>query len=88
MGGRPGRPGGAVCRPATTTRAPASGVEGLTVKRSEDFAGALEHAMAANKPFLIDAHVAADVKPPSTGAWQLPPLPYAEPAFGERYIAE
>jgi acetolactate synthase I/II/III large subunit len=66
----------------------ASGVEALTVTRSEDFAGALEHALAANKPFLIDAHVAADVKPPSTGAWQLPPLPYAEPAFGERYIAD
>ena len=65
----------------------ASGVDAVTVTRSEDFAGALEHAVKANKPFLIDVHVDADIRPPATGAWALPPVPHKEPVFGERYLA-
>jgi acetolactate synthase I/II/III large subunit len=63
----------------------ASGVDAQTVKRSEDFKGALEHAVRLNKPFLIDVHVDAEIRPPATGAWQLPPTPYNEPSFGERW---
>lgn len=66
----------------------ASGVEALTVTKSQDFKGALEHAVKANKPFLIDAHVDAEVRPPSTGAWELPPKPYNEPVFGNRYLPQ
>jgi acetolactate synthase I/II/III large subunit len=66
----------------------ASGVEALTVDKSEDFRGALEHAIRANKPFLLDVHVDAEVRPPSTGAWQLPPTPYKEPVFGNRFIPD
>ena len=65
----------------------AAGVEGMTVTKSEDFAGALEHAIALNKPCLLDVHVDAEVKPPSTGTWQLPPTPHPEPAFGEPFIS-
>jgi acetolactate synthase-1/2/3 large subunit len=64
----------------------ASGVEALTVSKSEDFKGALEHAVKANKPFLLDVHVDAEIRPPSTGAWQLPPTPYHEPVFGKRFL--
>jgi acetolactate synthase-1/2/3 large subunit len=64
----------------------AAGAEGLTVTKSQDFAGALEHAVKSNKPFLLDVHVDAEVRPPATGAWQLPPTPYKEPVFGERYV--
>ena len=64
----------------------AAGVEGATVTRSQDFAGALEHAVRAEKPFLLDVHVDANVRPPSTGAWQLPPTPWNEPAFGKRWM--
>ena len=66
----------------------AAGAEGLTVTKSQDFAGALEHAVKSNKPFLLDVHVDAEVRPPATGAWQLPPTPYKEPVFGERYVPE
>jgi acetolactate synthase-1/2/3 large subunit len=66
----------------------ATGVEALTVTKSEDFRGALEHAVKANKPFVIDAHVDADVRPPSTGAWELPPTPHKEPVFGQRFIPD
>ncbi len=60
----------------------AAGVAGYTVTRSQDFAGALEEAIASNKPALIDVHVDADIRPPATGTWELPPLTPKEPAFG------
>jgi len=66
----------------------AAGAEGVTVTKSQDFAGALEHAIKSNKPFLLDVHVDAEVRPPATGAWQLPPTLHKEPVFGERYVPE
>jgi acetolactate synthase-1/2/3 large subunit len=74
--------------PDFTAWAKASGVDALTVSKSEDFAGALEHAIRANKPFVLDVHVDAEVRPPSTGAWQLPPTPHKEPVFGSRFIPD
>jgi acetolactate synthase I/II/III large subunit len=68
--------------------AKASGVDALTISRSQDFPGALEHAIAANKPFVLDVHVDAEVRPPSTGAWQLPPTEHKEPVFGHRFIPD
>lgn len=64
----------------------AAGVEGLTVTKSEDFKGALAHAVALGKPCLIDVHVDANIRPPGTGAWALPPIPHKEPVFGAKYI--
>jgi len=66
----------------------ASGVDALTVTKSQDFRGALDHAVKANKPFLLDVHVDAEVRPPSTGAWELPPTPHKEPVFGQRFIPD
>ena len=66
----------------------ACGVEAITVTKSEDFKGALEHAIKANKPFVIDVHVDAEIRPPATGAWQLPPTPWKEPVFGQRFVAD
>jgi acetolactate synthase-1/2/3 large subunit len=63
--------------------AKASGVDGHTVTRSEDFADVLKQAVAANRPALIDVHVDADIRPPGTGAWELPPIKPMEPVFGE-----
>ncbi|WP_029075637.1 thiamine pyrophosphate-binding protein [Kaistia adipata] len=60
----------------------AAGVEGFTVTRSEDFAGTLEAAIRMNRPVLIDVHVDADIRPPTTGSWALPPLQPKQPAFG------
>ena len=68
--------------------AKAAGVEALTVARSQDFRGALEQAIAANRPFVLDVHVDAEVRPPSTGAWQLPPTEHKEPVFGHRFIPD
>lgn len=63
--------------------AKAAGVDGMTVTRSQDFAGALQAAVASNRPTLIDVHVDADIRPPATGAWELPPIPAKEPVFGK-----
>jgi acetolactate synthase-1/2/3 large subunit len=61
----------------------ACGADGITVKNSDDLAGAIEVAIANKRPCLIDVHVDANVRPPSTGTWQLPPIPFLEPAFGK-----
>ncbi len=63
----------------------ACGVDAVTVSKSEHFKDALEHAIKANKPYLIDVHVDANVRPPATGAWALPPIPHKEPEFGTRH---
>ena len=60
----------------------ACGVHGMTVTKSNDFKDALEHAVSSGKPALIDVHVDAEVRPPATGTWQLPPTPFREPTFG------
>jgi acetolactate synthase-1/2/3 large subunit len=64
----------------------AAGVEGITVTRSEDFAGALEHAVKQNRPALLDVHVDAEVRPSATGTWALPPIPHKEPVFGAPWV--
>jgi acetolactate synthase-1/2/3 large subunit len=66
----------------------AAGVEGITVTRSEDFAGALEHAVKQNRPALLDVHVDAEVRPSATGTWALPPIPHREPVFGAPWVPE
>ncbi len=73
--------------PDFAAMARSAGVAAVTVTRSEDFAGAVEQAIKANRPYLIDVHVDADIRPPATGAWALPPLPHKEPTFGKRYVA-
>ena len=60
----------------------ACGVHGMTVTKSNDYKDALEQAVASGKPALIDVHVDAEVRPPATGTWQLPPTPFREPTFG------
>jgi acetolactate synthase-1/2/3 large subunit len=64
----------------------ACGAQGFTVTRSQDFKNVLAHAVALNKPCVIDVHVDADIRPPGTGAWALPPIPYKEPVFGSKYL--
>jgi acetolactate synthase-1/2/3 large subunit len=64
------------------------GVDALTVTRSQDLRAALEHAVKSNKPYLLDVHVDAEIRPPATGAWQLPPTPFKEPVFGQRWLPD
>ena len=50
-------------------------------------AAAVEMALKNKRPCVIDVHVDPEVRPPSTGTWQLPPTPYKEPIYGKPYIA-
>lgn len=79
-------PNGEPYNPDFAMWAKAAGVEAVTVTRSEDFAAAVEHAVRSNRPYLIDVHVDADIRPPATGAWALPPVPHKEPVFGQRIL--
>ncbi len=65
----------------------AHGVNGVTVTRIADLAPALQAAIAANRPCVLDVHVDANVRPPATGTWALPPIPHKEPVFGRRLTA-
>lgn len=65
----------------------ACGADGITVTKPQDLRGAIELALKNRRPCVIDVHVDADVRPPSTGTWQLPPIPYKEPVFGKPHRA-
>ena len=65
----------------------ACGADGVTITRSEDLAGALQQAIRNRRPCVLDVHVDAQVRPPSTGTWQLPPTPFKEPQFGRPWVA-
>jgi acetolactate synthase I/II/III large subunit len=77
---------GRLINPDFVALARACGVDGIRVERASDLTGALEHAIKAGTPFVLDVHVDRDIRPPSVGTWQLPPLPYGEPAFGKRRV--
>jgi acetolactate synthase-1/2/3 large subunit len=77
---------GQLVNPDFVALARACGVDGLRVERPGDLAGAIEHAIAAGTPFVLDVHVDRDIRPPAVGTWELPPLPYGEPAFGRRRL--
>ncbi len=76
-------PGGDRYNPDFAMWAKACGADGFTVTRSEDFRGVLAQAIQNRRPTVIDVHVSAEIRPPSTGTWQLPPTPYKEPIFGK-----
>jgi acetolactate synthase-1/2/3 large subunit len=78
-------PGGERYNPDFAALARACGADGVTVTGSEDLRGALAQAIKNKRPCVIDLHVDAEVRPPSTGTWQLPPIPFKEPVFGKPY---
>lgn len=78
-------PGGQRYNPDFAAWARACGADGYTVTRSEDLRGAVEQALLNRRPCVIDVHIDSEVRPPSTGTWQLPPIPYKEPIFGKPF---
>jgi acetolactate synthase-1/2/3 large subunit len=77
---------GRLVNPDFSALARACGADGIRVERPRDLAPALEHALGANAPFVLDVHVDRDIRPPGVGTWELPPLPYGEPVFGKRRL--
>ena len=60
----------------------AHGVDAATITHADQFDAALEEAVRSGKPWLLDVHVEADVRPPAIGTWALPPIPHKEPVYG------
>jgi acetolactate synthase-1/2/3 large subunit len=65
----------------------ACGADGYTVTRPQDLGVTVQQALRNKRPCVIDVHVDAEVRPPSTGTWQLPPIPYKEPVYGKPWKA-
>ena len=61
------------------------GVAGVRVDRAGDLAEAIRTGIAANRPYLIDVDIAADINPGGAGVWELPGLGQSKPAIGTRY---
>ena len=61
------------------------GVEGVRVDRAGDIGDAVRNAIAANKPYLIDVDIGADVNPAGAGVWELPGLGQSKVGIGSRY---
>lgn len=76
---------GAPYNPDFAAMARSAGVEAVSVDRAGDLGDAIQTAIAANKPYLIDANIAADANPSGAGVWELPGLGISAPAIGGRY---
>ena len=76
---------GAPYNPDFAAMARSAGVEGVSVDRAGDLGDAIKKAVAANKPFLIDANIGGDKNPGGAGIWELPGIGQSKPAFGGRY---
>ena len=71
--------------PDFAAMARSAGVEAVSVDKPADLHSAVKMAVAANKPFLIDANIAGDMNPGGAGVWELPGLGFGKPAIGGRY---
>jgi acetolactate synthase-1/2/3 large subunit len=61
------------------------GVEGVRVDRAGDLGEAIRKGIAANKPYLIDVDIAADINPSGAGVWELPGLGRSKPGIGTQF---
>ncbi|MEO8719104.1 MAG: thiamine pyrophosphate-binding protein [Burkholderiales bacterium] len=87
QGGQQGQKQGKRYNPDFAAWARAGGADGVTITKSADLSGALQQAIRNRRPCVLDVHVDAEVRPPSTGTWELPPTPFKEPAFGKPWVA-
>jgi acetolactate synthase-1/2/3 large subunit len=71
--------------PDFAAMARSAGVEGVRVEKAADLADAVKQAIAADKPYLIDANIGADMNPAGAGVWELPGLGHKQPAIGGRH---
>ena len=63
----------------------ALGVVGVRMYRAADLAEAIRKGIAANRPYLIDVDIAADINPSGAGVWELPGLGQSKPGIGQRF---
>ena len=71
--------------PDFAAMARSAGIEGVRVGTAAELSEAIEQALRAEKPTLIDANIGADMNPGGAGVWELPGLGHKEPALGGRH---
>ena len=71
--------------PDFAAMARSAGVEGVSIDKAADLGDAIREAVAANKPYLIDANIGADANPSGAGLWELPGLGRSAPVIGGRH---
>jgi acetolactate synthase I/II/III large subunit len=65
-----------------------AGINGIRVDKAKDLGEAVEEAIKANAPCVIDANIQGDGNPVGAGVWELPGLGHGEPAIGTRTIID
>ena len=58
------------------------GATGVLVEKPAALAPQLEAAIASQRPTVLDVRIDREVRPISTGSWDLPPIPHPLPSFG------
>jgi acetolactate synthase-1/2/3 large subunit len=71
--------------PDFAAMARSAGVEGVRIDRAADLAEAVRKGVDANRPYLIDVDIAADINPAGAGVWELPGLGRSKPSIGTQY---
>jgi acetolactate synthase-1/2/3 large subunit len=72
--------------PDFAAMAEAMGAGGITVEHPSDLSSALETAVGAGKPYVVDVRINRDTAVPLIGTWKFDPIPQAEPTFGRPLI--
>ncbi len=81
------RPGSAApYNPDFAAMAESAGVTGVRVNRAADLGEAVDEAVRAGRPYVIDANVGGEENPMGAGVWELPGLGHGEPAIGARTV--
>jgi acetolactate synthase-1/2/3 large subunit len=79
---------GAPYNPDFAAMARSAGIAGVRVEKTSELGDALREAIRANKPFLIDANIGADMNPAGAGVWELPGLGHKSPAIGGQHLVK
>jgi acetolactate synthase-1/2/3 large subunit len=62
------------------------GAGGIAVEHPSDLGSALETAVNAGTPYVVDVRINRDTAVPLIGTWKFDPIPQAEPTFGRPLI--
>ncbi len=74
--------------PDFAAMARSAGLNGVRVENAKDLGEAVEAAVKAKAPCVIDANIQGEGNPVGAGVWELPGLGHGEPAIGVRTIVE
>jgi len=74
--------------PDFAAMARSAGIGGVRVDKAAELGDAIKQAIDAEKPYLIDANIGADMNPGGAGVWELPGLGHKQPAIGGRHLTD